>query len=98
MEIGAWLMRSWNLQAEIQVAVAEHHDELYNGVHAAYPKLVLIADRLLKRHGIGDAESTELPEAILTSLGITAAQAEELLESLIASASDLDQLAHQFAA
>jgi HD-like signal output (HDOD) protein len=98
MEIGAWLMRSWNLQAEIQVAVAEHHDELYNGVHAAYPKLVLIADRLLKRHGIGDAESTELPEAILTSLGITAAQAEELLDSLIASASDLDLLAHQFAA
>lgn len=98
MEIGAWLMRSWNLQAEIQVAVAEHHDELYNGVHAAYPKLVLIADRLLKRHGIGDAESTELPEAILSSLGITAAQVEELLENLIASASDLDQLAHQFAA
>ena len=98
MEIGAWLMRSWNLQAEIQVAVAEHHDELYNGVHAAYPKLVLIADRLLKRHGIGDAESTELPEAILSSLGITSAQAEELLENLIASASELDQLAHQFAA
>jgi len=98
MEIGAWLMRSWNLQAEIQVAVAEHHDELYNGVHAAYAKLTLLADRLLKRHDIGDAESTELPDAILSGLGITAEQAEEQLENIIDSAKDLDQFAQQFAA
>lgn len=98
MEIGAWLMRSWNLQAEIQVAVAEHHDELYNGVHASYARLSLLADRLLKRHDIGDAESTELPEAILSSLGISVQQAEEQLENIINSAQDLDQLAQQFAA
>ncbi len=98
MEIGAWLMRSWNLQAEIQVAVSEHHDELYNGVHASYARLTLLADRLLKRHDIGDAESTELPEAILSSLGITEEQAEEQLENIISSTQDLDQLAQQFAA
>jgi HD-like signal output (HDOD) protein len=98
MEIGAWLMRSWNLQAEIQVTVAEHHDELYNGVHASYARLALLADRLLKRHDIGDAESTELPEAILSSLGISAEQAEEQLENIINAAQDLDQLAQQFAA
>jgi len=98
MEIGAWLMRSWNLQAEIQVAVAEHHDELYNGVHSSYARLSLLADRLLKRHDIGDAESTEIPEAILSSLGINEAQAEEQLENIINAAQDLDQLAQQFAA
>lgn len=98
MEIGAWLMRSWNLQAEIQVAVAEHHDELYNGVHASYARLSLVADRLLKRYDIGDAESTELPEAILSSLGINVQQAEEQLENIIGSSQDLDQLAQQFAA
>ncbi|HEC19809.1 MAG TPA: HDOD domain-containing protein [Gammaproteobacteria bacterium] len=98
MEIGAWLMRSWNLQSEIQVAVAEHHDELYNGVHASYARLALLSDRLLKRHDIGDAESTELPEAILNSLGISAEQAEEQLENIISGAQDLDQLAQQFAA
>lgn len=98
MEIGAWLMRSWNLQTEIQVAVAEHHDELYNGVHASYARLALVADRLLKRHDIGDAESTELPEAILSSLGISEQQAEEQLENIINSTQDLDKLAQQFAA
>lgn len=98
MEIGAWLMRSWHLQAEIQVATAEHHDELYNGVHASYAKLTLLADRLLKRHDIGDADSTEIPSALLTSLGITETQAEEQLQSIMGSAQSLDILAQQFAA
>lgn len=98
MEAGAWLMRSWNLQAEIQVAVAEHHDELYNDVHAAYARLTLLADRLLKRHDIGDAESTDIPPALLTSLGITEAQAEEQLNNVITSAQSLNLLATQFAA
>jgi len=98
MEIGAWLMRSWNLQAEIQVAVAEHHDEHYNGVHASYAKLTLLADRLLKRHNIGDAESTDIPPAILASLGITEAQAEEQLNNIMDSAESLNLLSQQFAA
>ena len=91
-------MRSWNLQAEIQVAVAEHHDEFYKGVHASYARLALLADRLLKRHGIGDADSMDIPPSILTSLGITLEQAEEQLENIISSAQDLDLLAQQFAA
>ena len=98
MEIGAWLMRSWNLQAEIQVAVAEHHDEFYKGVHASYARLALLADRLLKRHGIGDAESMDIPPSILNSLGITIEQVEEQLDNIISSAEDLDLLAQQFAA
>jgi len=98
MEIGTWLMRKWNLETEIQVAVAEHHNEHYRGIHAAYAKLTLIADRLLKRHDIGDAESTELPENILSSLGFTKEKAEEILENLILSTEELDTLAEQFAA
>jgi HD-like signal output (HDOD) protein len=98
MEIGAWLMRSWNLQEEIQVAIADHHNESYAGKHAAYSMLCLLADRLLKRHDIGDAESAELPEAILSSLGISAQQAEEQLDIIIKTAEDLDALSQQFAA
>jgi HD-like signal output (HDOD) protein len=98
MQIGAWLMRSWNLQSEIQVAVAEHHNEHYRGVHSTYAKLTLVADRLLKRHGIGDAEATELPEAILSVLGFSKAEAEVVLQQVLAAADSLDQLAQQMAA
>ncbi len=97
-EIGVWLMRSWNLQAEVQAAVSEHHDEQYNGIHAPYARLVLIADRLLKRHDVGDADSAELPEHILSSLGFSAEQAEEVLAQIMEAADDLDQLSQQFAA
>lgn len=98
MEIGAWLMRSWNLPGELEVAVAEHHNENYRGVHASYAKVTLVADRLLKRHDVGDAESTVIPEHILSDLGITETEAEEILEMIMMAAQELDILAHQFAA
>lgn len=98
MEIGAWLIRSWNLQAEIEVAVAEHHNASYRGVHAAYPRLCLVADRLLKRHGLGDGDTTEVPEEVFESLGITAEDAEQVLELIMTGASELNVLAEQFAA
>ncbi len=98
MEIGAWLVRSWNLQPEIQIAIAEHHNENYQGEHALYAKLVLVTDRLLKRYDIGDAESTELPVTILSELGISEQQAEEMLENIMAATQDLDLLAQKFAA
>ena len=98
MEIGAWLMRKWNLQAEIEVAVAEHHNEAYRGVHAAYPKLCLVADRLLKRYRLGDGDSTEVPEEVLESLGISIEDAEGILEMIMIASEELDELAEQFAA
>lgn len=98
MEIGALLIRSWNLRPEIEVAIAEHHNEDYQGIHAAYAKLTLIADRLLKRHDIGDAESTHIPKHIFLSLGINEKQGEEILEQIMTAAFDLDMMAQQFAA
>ena len=98
MEIGAWLMRKWNLQPEIQVAVAEHHDEFYRGVHATYARLVLLTDRLLKQHNIGDAESEVLPEFTLSSLGLSQEQAETALMHVMSSSEDINILARQLAA
>ncbi|NOX77043.1 MAG: HDOD domain-containing protein [Gammaproteobacteria bacterium] len=97
-EIGAWLLRSWNLQAEVQVAVSEHHNEHYSGIHAPYARLTLIADRLLKRQNVGDVDSIELPEHILSCLGFSAEDAEEALLQVMDVSDDLDQLSQQFAA
>ncbi len=95
-EIGAWLLRRWNLQDEIVVSVAQHHQPQFAGEHAGHAHLVLLADRLLKRHGIGDAESEALPDALLASLGLSAEDAEAALEATLAAGPDLDLLAHQF--
>ena len=91
-------MRSWKLQGVISVGVAGQHHELYHGVHASYAKLALLADRPVKLHDIGDAETTDIPPALLTSLGITMEEAEVQLENIMNSAQSLNGLAQQFAA
>lgn len=95
-EIGAWLLQSWNLQEEVVVATAEHHHPQYNEEHAHYARTAMVADRLLKRHGIGDAESDELPEELLAELGLSAEDADSALEAVMKASLDLEMLAHQF--
>jgi len=95
-EIGAWLLQRWNLQEEIVISVAEHHHPQYAGEHAGYAHVVLVADHLLKRRGIGDAESDQLPEELLASLGLSAEDAETALEATLAAGPDLELLARQF--
>ncbi|MDH5447349.1 MAG: HDOD domain-containing protein, partial [Gammaproteobacteria bacterium] len=69
-EIGVWLMREWLMPAELIVATFEHHNPNYRGQHFVYPNLILIANRLLKRHGIGDEFETDLPKNMLIKLGL----------------------------
>ncbi len=96
--IGAWLTHSWNLPDEVTVTVCEHHNEDYDGEHAVYPNLVLVANRLLRRHGIGDEIPEPPPEALLARLGLAPERAEEILEALMASGSSLDGIARYLAA
>lgn len=97
-EVGAWLMTSWNMPAEIVVAMREHHHEGYDGPHATYARLVLLADRLLKEHGIGDAPSHELPPAILAALGIEEIQAVMVMGRILEGCEDLNAVARNLAA
>lgn len=67
-QIGAWLMEAWGLPAELVTAVRYHHDEGYWDQHAVYPQLVLIANRALALHGIGEADTRGLPAFALQML------------------------------
>ena len=97
-EIGAMLMDYWKLPEEVVIAIKEHHNENYNGPHAVYPHLVLIADRMLKRHGLGDASSTELPRGLLEFLEISEYQLESVTKRIMDGREGLDTMAQQLAA
>lgn len=97
-ELGAWLMQAWNLPEEILVAVREHHYADYDGQHAAYAKLVLLADRLLARHGMGDVLLTDLPPPVLSSLSLNEAQCTQALERVLEMTPELESMAAQMAA
>lgn len=69
-QVGAWIMRAWNLQEEVIVTSLHHHNEEYMGAHEAYPKLVILANRALKAEGIGDEDNTKMPQSILDYFGM----------------------------
>ena len=97
-EIGKWLMESWNLPQEIIVSVTEHHNENYTGRHAEYASLVLLSNKLLKSHNIGDADNDDIKLAMLESLGISEDQAYSVLEKTLEGREDLESMARQLAA
>jgi len=97
-QIGTWLMQAWNMPEEVIAAVGEHHREDYDGDHAVFAHLVLIAGRLLKRHGIGDADSTKLPAEILESLYLNEELVGTVMERVFKGCEGLDVMASQIAA
>jgi len=90
--IGAWLMKAWRLPEEVIVATREHHNEHYYGDHAVYAQLVLLSDRLLKKHGIGEASSEEMPEFALEGLGLGEYQAKMIAKRVLDESVGLDSM------
>ena len=96
-QIGAWLLAAWGLPGELVTAARHHHDEGYRGDHAVYSQLVLIADRLLARWGLGTSTNTDLPAYSMEMLGLDADKVIAASEALWAGNSELDELARMVA-
>lgn len=97
-EMGLWLMEAWNMPREVAVAVEHHHDINYSADFAVYANLVTVANRLLKRHGIGDAETTDIPSDLLEAIGIDRAKAEAALATVMGGSAGLTVMASKMAA
>lgn len=94
-ELGLWLLRKWKLPNEVLITTLNHHNPDYRGDAAVYAHLALVADRLLKRHAIGDGDSQELPAQVLEGLGLTLETAESTLAAVLAGREELDALINQ---
>ena len=97
-QIGGWLLQSWRMPEELVTAVRYQHRADYYGSHAAYAGLNLIANRLLKRRGIGYASHELLPSHVLQALGISETEAMERLARVMEQGEGVESLAHQLAA
>lgn len=98
VEIGEWLMKSWNMPPELITAVRWHHHEDTWREHAVYANLVLVSNRLLKRIEIGDASQIVIPETILDTLGIDEEDAFRALDLIVADERELNSIAQQLVA
>lgn len=92
-QIGADLMQVWHMPDALQVALREHHNEAYQGAYSAYPNLVLLANSLLKAHGIGDAAEDVPPASVLNALGITLEKARYVMSIHVDGLEEVDAIA-----
>jgi HD-like signal output (HDOD) protein/prolyl-tRNA editing enzyme YbaK/EbsC (Cys-tRNA(Pro) deacylase) len=97
-ELGSWLLERWNMPEEVIVAVRHHHQEDYDGPHAVYPRLVLLADRMLKGHGIGDAPTHDVPNHLLGTLGLQEIQTIMVMGNILEGVESLNVMARTLAA
>jgi HD-like signal output (HDOD) protein len=99
VDIGAWLLEEWKLPEQVTVAIREHHNENYEGDYATYANIVLIASRLLRSQGMGDAESGDIPQALLDRYGLNREKLDIVLQTTIEEGREaLDKMALQLAA
>lgn len=92
-ELGSWLMNNWHLPEEVVTVIREHHNQNYSGKHDIYVHLVFVANCILKSYDIGDSESEDIPDEILTSLGIDDEKIMLLMDTVIEGREALDSMA-----
>lgn len=95
-QIGAWLMRFWDMPEELSTALRFQHDPHYDGPHAAYPNLVCLAVNLLRERGIGNGPRLPVPPALYERLELTPAKAQEAVNKVLEAEAALRDLAQQF--
>lgn len=92
-ELGAWLMQAWEMPEELTVTVAEHHNLAYEGPHAIYAHLLNLSERLLKMHGMSDADTDEIPNELLEKLGLSEEQVIEITDAVLQGGDTLKEMA-----
>lgn len=95
-QIGAWLMKLWDMPEELSTALRFQHDPSYDGDYAAFPNLVCLATRLLRSRGIGSGPQEEVPDELLERLGVTRDKAEDVVNKVLEAETLLRELASQF--
>ncbi len=95
-QMGAWLMRFWDMPIELSTALRFQHDPGYDGECAEYPNLVCLAIRLLRNRGIGGGGDTSVPDELLERLGLSREKAEDVVTKVLDAEALLRELAMQF--
>lgn len=92
-QLGAWLLRHWNMPEAICVITKEHHSLTYTGKYALYVRIIQLTNQLLREEGIGDGSAVGVSEQLLEPLGLTLQEVYDSLQQLKTGAASLDQMA-----
>ncbi|MEH6575640.1 MAG: HDOD domain-containing protein [Amphritea sp.] len=96
-QVGAWLLGDWSLPEVVSEAIRYHNDLEYEGVAKYEARLIFLANRALRQHGLSDGPVEDIPDALLASLQLTREQVDEVLVRVVESRGELDELVHTIA-
>lgn len=97
-QLGAWLMRSWNMPEEICTAIRNQDKPDFDGEYSDYANLLYVAMHLLRKHGIGDAALEPIPQSLLDRLHLDRDKAREAVDRVLEGAAELNLVASGLAA
>lgn len=92
-QLAAWLIRLWYLPEPVSTALRYQHQPDYSGPEEVYPLLILVAMRLLRQRGIGDASMEPVPASVYQRLHLDPAAAEAAIQNVIDAGSELRGIA-----
>ncbi len=92
-QLAAWLMRLWTLPEEVCIGLRFQNDADYAGPHHAFPNLIFVALRLLRRHGIGNAPLESIPAEMFERLHLDPEKAVLAIQNVIDASDELKAIA-----
>jgi HD-like signal output (HDOD) protein/prolyl-tRNA editing enzyme YbaK/EbsC (Cys-tRNA(Pro) deacylase) len=95
-QMGAWLMRNWDMPEELSAALRFQHDPHYDGDHSAYANLVFLAVSLLGKEGIGSDPVESIPDELFQRLDLSREKANDVVHKVLEAEVLLRELAAQF--
>ncbi|MDC8444698.1 MAG: HDOD domain-containing protein [Nitrosomonas sp.] len=96
--LGFHLLKAWNLPEEVILIAAKHHFSSSAGKHVLYVKLIVTANRLLRKDDSLEAHDQAEISALLFDLGIDEREAEAELQKIRQYRSEFSQVARELAA
>ena len=94
-QMASWLLSNWNMPQEVVVALRQQYNPEYNGEHATYSKLIYVANQMLANRGFGRAIQTEIPAILYTDLNLDLKTAEDTIDNILESGTDLNSIANK---
>ncbi|MFN3580101.1 MAG: HDOD domain-containing protein [Pseudomonas sp.] len=95
-QIGSWLMRFWDMPAEISTAIRYQHEPSYQGQDSVYANLIYLALALLREEGLGAGPHMDIPDALLERLQLTREDADKVVHKVLDARDALKVLVSQY--
>lgn len=95
-QIGSWLMRYWDMPAEISTAIRHQHTPDYTGEHHVYANLVYLSNALLREQELGNRPLLAVDESLLERLGLSREAADQAIDKVFNARDALRKLVNEY--